>query len=98
MSQQSVRQAARRSALDAQAVLRKERTERFGYPPVHRLQPMERRFGLRDLYLRRGEAPAQGLLRKMAGEERLARALLPSHGLEHRTSATSVARGASSST
>jgi hypothetical protein len=28
MSQQSVRQAARRSALDAQAVLRKERAER----------------------------------------------------------------------
>jgi hypothetical protein len=28
MSQQSVRQAARRSALDAQAVLRKERTDR----------------------------------------------------------------------
>ena len=28
MSQQSVRQAARRSALDAQAVLRKQRTDR----------------------------------------------------------------------
>ena len=28
MSQQSVRQAARRSALDAQAVLRKERADR----------------------------------------------------------------------
>jgi hypothetical protein len=28
MSQQSVRQAARRSALDAQAVLRKERSDR----------------------------------------------------------------------
>jgi hypothetical protein len=70
MSQQSVRQAARRSALDAQAVLRRERADR-----ERRLEGLavavltalgERNALVRDAELRAGQA-----LRTMIDEEGL---------------------------
>jgi hypothetical protein len=70
MSQQSVRQAARRSALDAQAILRKERADR-----ERRLEGLavavltalgERDAAVRDTEMRAGEA-----LQTMTTEEGL---------------------------
>jgi hypothetical protein len=70
MSQHSVRQAARRSALDAQAVLRKERADRerrLGRLAVEVLTaPSERDAAVRDAERRAGEA-----LQTMTTEEGL---------------------------
>jgi hypothetical protein len=70
MSQQLVRQAARRSALDAQAVLRKERTDR-----EHRLEALAvavlTALGERDALVRDAELRAGQALRTMTGDEGL---------------------------
>jgi hypothetical protein len=68
MSQQSVRQAARRSALDAQAVLRKERADR-----ERRLEGLAvvvlTALGERDALVRDAERRAGQALRTMTEEE-----------------------------
>jgi hypothetical protein len=70
MSQQSVRQAARRSALDAQAVLRKERADR-----EHRLEALAvavlTALGERDALVRDAERRAGQALRTMTDNEGL---------------------------
>jgi hypothetical protein len=67
MSQQSVRQAARRSALDAQAILRKERADRERGLAVAVLTALgERDAAVRDTEMRVGEA-----LQTMTTEEGL---------------------------
>ena len=73
MSQQSVRQAARRSALDAQAVLRKERADR-----ERRLEGLAvavlTALGERDCAVRDAERRAGQALRTMTDDEGLSRA------------------------
>jgi hypothetical protein len=70
MSQQSVRQAARRSALDAQAVLRKERADR-----ERRLEGLAvavlTALGERDALVRDAEQRAGQALRTMTEDEGL---------------------------
>jgi hypothetical protein len=70
MSQQSVRQAARRSALDAQAVLRKERADRERRLDGLAIEVLtalgERDRAVQDAEVRAGEA-----LRTMTDEEGL---------------------------
>ena len=70
MSQQSVRQAARRSALDAQAVLRKERADR-----ERRLEGLAvavlTAIGERDSLVRDAERRAAQALRLMTDQEGL---------------------------
>jgi hypothetical protein len=70
MSQQSVRQAARRSALDAQAVLRKERADRD-----RRLEALAvavlTALGERDSLVRDAEQRAGQALRTMTEDEGL---------------------------
>ena len=70
MSQQSVRQAARRAALDAQAVLRKERADR-----ERRLEGLAvavlTALGERDALVRDAERRAGQALRTMTEEEGL---------------------------
>src|SRR5215216_7677096 len=70
MSQHSVRQAARRSALDAQAVLRKERADR-----ERRLEGLAvavlTALGERDAFVRGAEQRAGQALRTMTGDEGL---------------------------
>ena len=70
MTQQSVRQAARRSALDAQAVLRKERADR-----ERRLEALAvavlTALGERDALVRDAERRAGQALRTMTDNERL---------------------------
>ena len=70
MSQQSVRQAARRSALDAQAVLRKERADR-----ERRLEALAvavlTALGERDALVRDAEQRAGQALRTMTDDEGL---------------------------
>ena len=70
MSQQSVRQAARRSALDAQAVLRKERADR-----ERRLEGLAvavlTALGERDGAVRDAEGRAAQALRTMTDDEGL---------------------------
>ena len=70
MSQQSVRQAARRSALDAQAVLRKERADR-----ERRLEGLAvgvlTALGERDRAVRDAEGRAAQALRTMTDDEGL---------------------------
>ena len=70
MSQQSVRQAARRSALDARAVLRKERAER-----ERRLEGLAvavlTALGERDALVRDAERRAGQALRTMTDDEGL---------------------------
>ena len=70
MSQQSVRQAARRSALDAQAVLRKERADR-----ERRLEALAvavlTALGERDALVRDAEQRAGQALRTMTDNEGL---------------------------
>ena len=70
MSQQSVRQAARRSALDAQAVLRKERADR-----ERRLERLAvavlTALGERDAAVRDAERRAGQALRTMTDDEGL---------------------------
>jgi hypothetical protein len=70
MSQQSVRQAARCSALDAQAVLRKERADR-----ERRLEALAvavlTAFGERDALIRDAERRAGQALRTMTEDEGL---------------------------
>src|SRR5215217_8727601 len=70
MSQQSVRQAARRAALDAQAVLRKERADR-----ERRLEGFAvavlTALGERDALVRDAERRAGQALRTMTEEEGL---------------------------
>jgi hypothetical protein len=70
MSQQPVRQAARRSALDAQAVLRKERADR-----ERRLEGLAvavlTALGARDALVRDAERRAGKALRTMTDEEGL---------------------------
>ena len=70
MSQQSVRQAARRSALDAQAVLRKERADR-----ERRLEALAvavlTALGERDALVRDAERRAGQALRIMTDDEGL---------------------------
>jgi hypothetical protein len=70
MGQQSVRQAARRSALDAQAVLRKERVDR-----VRRLEGLAvavlTALGERDALVRDAERRAGQVLRTMTDDEGL---------------------------
>ena len=70
MSQQSVRQAARRSALDAQAVLRKERADR-----ERRLEALAvavlTALGERDALVRDAERRAGQALRTMTEDEGL---------------------------
>ena len=70
MSQQSVRQAARRSALDAQAVLRKERADR-----ERRLEALAvavlSAIGERDALIRDAERRAGQALRTMTEDEGL---------------------------
>jgi hypothetical protein len=70
MSQQSVRQAARRSALDAQAVLRKKRADRerwLGALAVVVLTAL----GERDALVRDAERRAGQALKTMTDEEGL---------------------------
>jgi hypothetical protein len=70
MSQQAVRQAARRSALDAQAVLRKERADR-----ERRLESLAvavlTALGERDALVRDAELRAGQALRTMTDDEGL---------------------------
>jgi hypothetical protein len=70
MSQQSVRQAARRSALDAQAVLRKQRADR-----ERRLEALAvavlTALGERDALIRDPERRAGQALRTMTDDEGL---------------------------
>ena len=70
MSQQSFRQEARRSALDAQAVLRKERADR-----ERRLEALAvavlTALGERDALVRDAERRAGQALRTMTGDEGL---------------------------
>jgi hypothetical protein len=70
MSQQSVRQAARRSALDAQAALRKERADR-----ERRLEALAvaelTALGERDALVRDAERRAAQALRTMTEDEGL---------------------------
>jgi hypothetical protein len=70
MSQQSVRQAARRSALDAQAILHKERADR-----ERRLEALAvvvlTALGERDALVRDAERRAGQALRTMTEEEGL---------------------------
>ena len=70
MSQQTVRQAARRSALDAQAVLRKERADR-----ERRLEALAvavlTALGERDALVRDAERRAGQALRMMTDDEGL---------------------------
>jgi hypothetical protein len=70
MSQQSVRQAARRSALDAQAVLRKERADR-----ERRLEGLAvevlTALGERDRAVQAAELRAGQVLRTMTDDEGL---------------------------
>jgi hypothetical protein len=70
MSQQSVRQAARRSALDARAVLRKERADR-----ERRLEGLAvavlTALGERDALIRDAEQRAGQALRTMTDDEGL---------------------------
>src|SRR5215211_9442610 len=70
MSQQSVRQAARRSALDAQAVLRKERADR-----ERRLEALAvvvlTALGERDALIRDAERRAAQAVRTMTDDEGL---------------------------
>jgi hypothetical protein len=70
MSQQSVRQAARRSALDAQAVLRKERADR-----ERRLEALAvavlTALGERDALVRDAERRAGQAVRTMTDDEGL---------------------------
>ena len=70
MSQQSVRQAARRSALDAQAVLRKQRADR-----ERRLEALAvavlTALGERDALVRDAERRAGQALRTMTEDEGL---------------------------
>jgi hypothetical protein len=71
MGQQSVRQAARRSALDAQAVLRKERADR-----ERRLEALAvavlTALGERDALVRDAEWRAGQALRRMTNDEGIA--------------------------
>ena len=70
MSQQSVRQAARRSALDAQAIVRKQRADR-----QRRLEALAitvlTALGERDALVRDAERRAGQALRTMTGDEGL---------------------------
>ena len=70
MSQQSVRQAARRSALDAQAILRKERADR-----ERRLEALAvavlTALGERDALVRDAERRATQAVRTMIDDEGL---------------------------
>ncbi len=54
----------------------------FGQTPVDRLQPVQRRLGLGDLDLGRGQAHALGPLGQPSGEERLAGAVVAADGVE----------------
>jgi hypothetical protein len=69
MSQQSVRQAARRSALDAQAVLRKERADRERR--LEALAVVLTAIGERDSLVRDAERRAAQALRLMTDQEGL---------------------------
>ena len=70
MSQQSVRQAVRRSALDAQAVLRKERAERERRLEGLAVEVMTA-LGERDVAVRDAERRACAALQTMTDEEGL---------------------------
>jgi hypothetical protein len=70
MSQQSVRQAARRAALDAQAVLRKERADRERRLEVLAVAVLTA-LGERDALVRDAERRAGQVLRTMTGDEGL---------------------------
>jgi hypothetical protein len=70
MSQQSFRQAARRSALDAQAALRKERAERERRLEVLAVAVLTA-LGERDVLVRDAERRAGQALRTMTGDEGL---------------------------
>src|SRR5688500_5120544 len=70
MSQQSVRQAARRSALDAQAVLRKERADRERRVEAVAVGVLTAR-GERDALVRDAERRAGQALRTMTDNEGL---------------------------
>ena len=70
MSQQSVRQAVRRSALDAQAVLRKERAERERRMEGLAVEVMTA-LGERDAAVRGAERRACAALQTMTDEEGL---------------------------
>jgi hypothetical protein len=70
MSQQSVRQAARRAALDAQAVRRKDRAERERRLEVLAVEVLTA-IGERDRAVRDAERRAGEALRTMAGDEGL---------------------------
>ena len=60
------------------------RPQRLTHPPVDGLQLVQRRLGLGDLHLRRGEPPPQRAFGHVPGQERLARPVLPAHRLERR--------------
>ena len=55
----------------------------FHQATVHRFQPVERRFRLRNLYLRCGETDLLGPLGQPAGEKRLATTVLATQRLEN---------------
>ena len=62
----------------------RRRPQRLAHPPVDGLQLVQRRLGLGDLHLGRGEPAPQRALGQVPGEERLAGAVLPAHRLERR--------------
>jgi hypothetical protein len=70
MSQQSVRQAARRSALDAQAVLRKERADRERQLEALAVA-VRTALGERDALVRDAERRATQAVRTMTDDEGL---------------------------
>jgi hypothetical protein len=70
MSQQSVRQAARRSALDAQAALRKERADRERRHEALAVAVLTA-LGQRDAFVRDAERRAGQALRTMTEDEGL---------------------------
>jgi hypothetical protein len=70
MSQQSVRQASRRSALDAQAVLRKQRADRERRLEVLAVEVLTA-IGERDAAVRDAERRARQALRTMTDDEEL---------------------------
>jgi hypothetical protein len=72
MSQQSVRQAARRSALDTQAVLRKERADRERRREALAVVVLTA-LGERDALVRDAERRAGQALRTMTDDDRCAR-------------------------
>src|SRR5262249_1537492 len=64
------------------AVLDVRRREPLDEPPVHRLEPVERRLGLGDLDLGGSESHPLGTLLEPAREEGLAAPVLAAHRLE----------------